>query len=143
MATVLGDTFAAERCRQAFERGSQRLDELLWNGEYYIQRIDDVNAYKYQHGLGCLSDQLIGQFHAHVLGLGDLLPAEHVRKAIKSVFDYNFRTDFRDHANCQRTYVLNDEAGLLLCTWPQRRTPQVPVRLFRRSVDGHRISCRR
>lgn len=127
MAKVLGDTSAAERCHQTFERGSQRLDELLWNGEYYIQLIDDVNAYKYQHGLGCLSDQLIGQFHAHVLGLGDLLPGEHVRTAIKSVFDHNFRTSFEDHSNCQRTYVLNDESGLLLCSWPHGGRPSFPV----------------
>ena len=126
MATALEDTSAAERCRQAFERGSKRLDELLWNGEYFIQLIDDVDAYKYQHGLGCLSDQLMGQFHAHALGLGDLLPGDHVRKAIKSIFDYNFRNDFQAHVNCQRTYVLNDEAGLLLCTWPNGGRPQFP-----------------
>ncbi|MBK8024997.1 MAG: hypothetical protein IPK19_27185 [Chloroflexi bacterium] len=114
MAGALNDTASQERCRQAAERGSRQLDDLLWNGEYYIQLIDEVDAHKYQHGLGCLSDQLIGQFHAHALGLGDLLPSEHVRKAIKSIFDYNFRSDFQDHVNCQRTYVLNDESGLLL-----------------------------
>jgi hypothetical protein len=49
--------------------------------------------------------------------LGNLLPADHVRTAIKSVFDRNFRENFDDHVNCQRTYVLNGEAGLILCTW--------------------------
>ena len=29
---------------------------------------------------GCLSDQLLGQIHAHVVGLGHLLPADHVRR---------------------------------------------------------------
>ena len=38
---------------------------------------------------------------------------------MKSIFDYNFRTSFRDHHNVQRTYVLNDEKGLLLCSWPK------------------------
>ncbi len=126
MATVLGDAALAARCREGFERGSQKLDALLWNGAYFVQRIEDVDAYKYQHGLGCLSDQLLGQLHAHALGLGDLLPHAHVRKAIKSVFDYNFLDDFRNHANCQRTYVLNGEAGLLLCTWPNGGRPKFP-----------------
>ncbi|MCC6804062.1 MAG: hypothetical protein IT319_14365 [Anaerolineae bacterium] len=126
MAKVLGDSDAAERCQRAFETGSRRFDEMTWNGEYFIQVIDDVDAHKYQHGLGCLSDQLIGQFHAHVLGLGDLLPKDHIRTAIKSVFDHNFRVGFRDHSNCQRTYVLKDEAGLLLCTWPHGGRPKFP-----------------
>ncbi len=78
LARVMGEDALALRCRERFERGSARLDELLWNGEFYIQRLEDVNAYKYQHGVGCLSDQLLGQLHARILGLGDLLPAEHV-----------------------------------------------------------------
>jgi uncharacterized protein (DUF608 family) len=126
MAKVLDEPELAERCQNAFERGSEKLDSLLWNGEYFVQRIDDVDQYKYQHGIGCLTDQLLGQLHADVLGLGDLLPREHVRTASKSIFDYNFRVGFENHSNCQRTYVLNDESGLLLCTWPHGGRPKFP-----------------
>lgn len=126
LARAQGETELAERCRAAFELGSRNLDALLWNGEYFEQHIADVDAHKYQHGAGILSDQLLGQLHARALGLGDLLPAEHVRAAIRAVFDRNFRRDFREHANCQRTYVLNDEAGLLLCTWPRGGRPRLP-----------------
>ncbi len=126
MAKVLGEPDVALRCHQAFEASSSKFDALCWNGEYYIQHLEDVDAHKYQHGLGCLSDQLLGQLHAHALGLGDLLPAEHVRKAVKSIFDYNFLEGFEQHSNCQRTYVLNDESGLLLCTWPHGGRPKFP-----------------
>jgi uncharacterized protein (DUF608 family) len=126
MAQVMQADEVARRCRAAFEKGSQNLDTMLWNGEFYIQKLDDVNAYKYQHGIGCLSDQLLGQLHARVFDLGDLLPAEHIRTAIKAIFDHNFRTSFHDHVNCQRTYVLNDEAGLILCTWPNGGQPRFP-----------------
>ena len=126
MALVMGEPDLAERCKAAFQKGSQKLDELTWNGEFFIQKLDDVDAYKYQHGLGCLSDQLLGQLHARILGLGDLLPADHIRTAIKSIYDYNFRENFEDHVNCQRTYVLNDEAGLLLCSWPNGGRPKLP-----------------
>jgi non-lysosomal glucosylceramidase len=126
MAAELGEPALADRCQKAFEVSSQKLDALLWNGEYFIQKIDDVDAYKYQHGLGCLTDQLLGQLHAHALGLGDLLPADHIRKASKSIFDYNFRSGFENHSNCQRTYVLNGESGLLLCTWPNGGRPKFP-----------------
>src|ERR687886_513251 len=126
LAQIMAEPELARRCHEVFERGSRRLDELLWNGEYFLQVLDDVNAHKYQHGLGCLSDQLLGQLHARILDLGDLLPPEHVRHAIMAIFQHNFKRDFRNHVNCQRTYVLNDEAGLVLCSWPHGGQPRLP-----------------
>ena len=126
LAEEMGEPDLAEYMRQAAVRGSQNLDALLWNGEYYVQCLDDVNAHKYQHGLGCLADQLLGQLHARILGLGDLVPIEHVRMALRSIYTYNFKHDFREHVNCQRTFVLNDEAGLVLCTWPHGGRPHFP-----------------
>ena len=126
MAQVMSEDSLGQRCRAVFEVGSQRLDQLLWNGDYYVQKIDDINAYKYQHGEGCLSDQLLGQLHARLLGLGDLLPREHICRTVKTIYDHNFRTSFSDHMNCQRTYALNDEAGLLMCTWPRGGRPKFP-----------------
>jgi non-lysosomal glucosylceramidase len=126
MAHVMGDPPLAQRCRAAFDKGRQRLDDRLWNGDYFRQQIDDIDAHPYQHGDGCLSDQLLGQVHALLLGLGDLLPREHLHRAVKAVYDHNFRADFSDHMNCQRTYVLNDEAGLLMCTWPHGGRPRFP-----------------
>jgi uncharacterized protein (DUF608 family) len=126
MARVMDEPDLAARCAEAFETGSQNLDAMLWNGDYYIQKLDDVDAHMYQHGEGCLADQLLGQLHARVTGLGDLLPTEHVRQAVKAIYDYNFRENFEDHVNCQRTYVLNDEAGLVLCTWPKGSRPKFP-----------------
>ena len=117
----------AEKYRTAFELGSKRMDEMLWGGEYYIQVIDDVNKYKYQYGKGCLSDQLLGQFLAHICGLGYVLPQEHVKKAIKSIFEYNFQQGLSEFSSVQRTYALNDEHGLLLCTWPHGGRPYLPL----------------
>ncbi|MAS38055.1 MAG: hypothetical protein CL610_28930 [Anaerolineaceae bacterium] len=126
MARVMGNDELAGRCHALFEKASARLDERLWNGEYFEQQIDDIDAHKYQHGKGCLSDQLLGQLHADLLHLGDTLPRDHVNRAIKSVYDHNFRETFSDHMNCQRTYVLNDESGLLMCTWPLGGRPRLP-----------------
>ncbi len=126
MAGIMDEQDLRQRCRQAYETGSANLDALLWNGEYYVQQLDDVNAHKYQHGAGCLSDQLLGQLHARILGLGDLLPADHVTRALKSIYEHNFKRDFSEHSNCQRVYALNDEAGLLLCTWPNGGRPDLP-----------------
>jgi uncharacterized protein (DUF608 family) len=126
LAYIMEESELAERMKRTFVQSSQTMEQLLWNGTYYNQHLADVDAYYYQHGQGCLSDQLLGQLHARALGLGDLVPSEHVKTAIKSIFDYNFRPDFSTHINCQRTYVLNDEAGLLMCSWPAGGEPRYP-----------------
>jgi non-lysosomal glucosylceramidase len=126
MAAHLGDTAAAGRYREAFASGSARVDALLYNGEYYDQRIDDVDEHRYQYGDGCLSDQLFGQTLAHVAGLGHVLPAAHVRSAIAAVHRHNLRHGFDDYASVQRTYALADDSGLVLCTWPRGGRPRIP-----------------
>jgi uncharacterized protein (DUF608 family) len=81
---------------------------------------------KYQYGEGCLSDQLLGQWAAHVAGLGYLLDPDKVRTAVRAIFAHNFRDPIGGFHNVQRVYALNDEAGLLLCSWPRGNRPTLP-----------------
>lgn len=129
MARHLGDEEAARRYAELRLKGSKLLDELLFNGEYYIQKVDEKQekASRYQYGEGCLSDQLLGQWFAEVVNLGKLLPHAHIRAALNSIFKYNFVTDFSEFPNVQRIYALNDEQGLLLCSWPRGKRPALPM----------------
>jgi uncharacterized protein (DUF608 family) len=126
IADRLGDEAAAAGYRALEARSARRLEELLWNGEYYIQRLDDVNVHPYQFGEGCLSDQLLGQQLAHVAGLGHLLPVQHVGEALHSIYRYNFRRPLGTHVNLQRAFALADEAGLLMGSWPKGGQPRMP-----------------
>ncbi len=134
MADAVGDTRAAEEFRGLLDCGRRKYDRTLFNGEYYVQRVAAARAGgrgrpgrpKYQYGRGCLSDQLLGQWAAHVAGLGYVLPRAHVRKALAAVFRHNFKADLSAHRSVQRTYALNDEGGLLLCTWPRGRRERFP-----------------
>jgi uncharacterized protein (DUF608 family) len=128
IARHLGDTAAAENYEKLLRQGGVRLDQLLWNGEYYIQKVDEAaeKAAKYQYGEGCLSDQLLGQWFAEVVDLGKLLPQERIQSALRSIFRYNFRDSFADFPNTQRLYAMNDERGLLLCSWPRGKRPALP-----------------
>jgi hypothetical protein len=126
MADAIGDPVASE-FRAIYEKGRERLDRELWNGNFYVQKTPgDVNEHRYQYGDGCLSDQMLGQWFAHVVGLGHLLPPERVRQAMAAVFRHNWRADLLDHPNCQRIYALSDEPGLLLCSWPNDGRPNYP-----------------
>ncbi len=128
MAEYLGERELAEKWRNGAQKGSEALDKILWNGEYYEQKISDeaLNQYKYQYGEGCLSDQVFGQELAHLYGLGYILPPEHIKKAVGSIYKYNFKTSMKDHESVQRGYVYQDEPGLLLCTWPKGKRPKQP-----------------
>jgi len=111
---------------ELLEKGSKLLDKELFNGEYFIQKYDKTKGYKYQYGEGCLSDQLLGQWFANIIGLGELIPKNHIKEALVSIFNYNWMDNLSDHSNCQRTYALNDEKGLLLCTWPKGNREDFP-----------------
>ncbi|MCL2604839.1 MAG: non-lysosomal glucosylceramidase [Defluviitaleaceae bacterium] len=127
IARYLNDEANAELYKIFREKGAEKLDSLTFNGEYYEQVMgEDVNTYKYQYGKGCLADQLLGQQLAHVSGFGYLLPEAHVKSAVRAIFRYNFKNDFHDHANVQRVYALNDNGGLLLCSWPNGGRPVIP-----------------
>ena len=146
MATAMGDTEAAGNYRQVREQGIKNLEQL-WNGDFYVQKVPPADTIKpmakyadanwhasviqdgqirYQCGDGCLSDQLLGAWMATVLGLDPGWPAEHIRKTLYSIYRYNFRNSFYDHPNTQRIYALNDEKGLLICSWPKGGRPALP-----------------
>lgn len=126
IARKLGEEERAQGYARQFAHSSRLVDEKLWGGEYYVQNIADVNVQPYQYGRGCLSDQVLGQYLAHVAGLGYVLPEAHVKKAIHAVYAHNFRADLTGHENVQRTYALPGEGGLLACTWPHGGRPRFP-----------------
>lgn len=126
MADYLGDHEKAEKYRTIYQKGSAKMDAMLFNGEYYEQKLPGEGYFKYQYEAGCLADQLLGQELAHIVGLGYVLPENHVRQALQSIFKYNFKGSFNDHLNVQRTYALNDDKGLLCCTWPRGGRPEIP-----------------
>jgi len=121
MAILQGDTASAQRYRCIRLAGMKNQDAQLWNGEYYIQKPGSPPANDYN--TGCHSDHLLGQWWAHQLGLGYLYPRERVRQALQSIFRYNFRHSMRGHTQIPRRYVLDDEGGLLMCSWPHGGRP--------------------
>jgi non-lysosomal glucosylceramidase len=148
MARAVGDSASAQEYRRLFENGKNWIDANLFNGEYYVQkvvgrRLEDIAkgltggsgaadpmAPDYQMGEACLVDQLLGQYMAHVCGLGYLLDPAHVRETLKSIFKYNYRADLSEHEAVQRVYALNDDAGVLVASYPSGKRPQIPFPYF-------------
>ncbi|MGO9109895.1 MAG: GH116 family glycosyl hydrolase [Thermoguttaceae bacterium] len=122
MAHEAGDPQFAQVARAIFERGSRNLDRELFNGEYYYQIPDKDHVRSVGSHNGCEIDQVFGQSWAFQVGLGRILPEGNVKKALASLWKYNFAPDvgpFRNAHKPGRWYAMAGEAGLIMCTWPQ------------------------
>ncbi|GIZ09772.1 GH116 family glycosyl-hydrolase [Flavobacterium sp. UMI-01] len=154
MATFSGDKSFAKTCNSLFEKGSQWMDKNLFNGEYYIHIIQppksrdeiaapllkgleskDLENPAYQLGKGCLVDQLVGQFMAHICDLGYLTKEEHVKTTLNSIMKYNLREDSSSGFNNMRSYVLGDEKSLVMASYPGER-PLFPFPYFTEAMTG-------
>jgi uncharacterized protein (DUF608 family) len=154
MACHLGEDDFATTCRRLFEQGSKWIDANLFNGEYYEHEIrppknksdiapslligmgaKDPTKPDYQLGSGCLVDQLIGQFMAHVCGLGYLLEPANVGKTTAGIMKYNLREGMYGHFNCMRSFAMGDESALLMASYPKDR-PKNPFSYFTEVMTG-------
>ena len=124
MAKELGDTEFAARCRKVFEAGRDATMKELFNGEYFIQKVDLKEHPKHQYADGCLADQLFGQGWAHQVGLGYVYPEEAVKSALKAIWVYNWAPDVGPQNQAhppQRWFARPGQAGLFTCTWPKSK----------------------
>jgi uncharacterized protein (DUF608 family) len=126
MAKAVGDKESRAAYHERFLLAKKSVDKMLWNGEYYIHKADVTESVQ-SYGTGCHSDQLFGQWWAHALGLGHILPSARVWSALASIVRYNRRENLREHQQFPRKYLKDDEAGLLNCTWPNGNRPDTPL----------------
>ncbi|NLG98759.1 MAG: hypothetical protein GX491_15490 [Chloroflexi bacterium] len=154
LARAAGYPEDAAQYEELGKKGAQYLDEHLFNGEYYEQKVQlmglraspteeeleklknsNPEEYallmkegpKYQYGTGCISDGVFGAWLAKLCGVETMQNRENIVKNLKAIFEYNFRESLWEHANPQRPgYAMGDEPGLLLCTWPKGGKPTLP-----------------
>ncbi|MDP4289558.1 MAG: GH116 family glycosyl-hydrolase [Bacteroidota bacterium] len=148
MAKQMNDPHFALKCDSLFRLGSEWTDKHLFNGEYYEQKITDPQTFQfinmddpatklpdYQLGKGCLVDQLVGQYMAHILDLGYLAKPENLKTTLRTIMKYNYLDDFSSVFNNMRSYVMGNEAGLIMASWPKGRL-KVPFPYFAESMTG-------
>ena len=126
MAGELGDSAFGARCRSVRERGAAEMVRELFNGEYFVHKVDPAHPESNSTGDGCHIDQVFGQSWAHQVALGRILPEAETRAALRALWKYSFapdigpyRTYMQDKLAGGRWYALPGEAGLLMCTWPK------------------------
>lgn len=146
MAEYLGEYGPRDEYLGLFEKGYKFTKEKLFNGEYFIQDIDvkdknlialhDCESYfsketgeiVNQIAGGSEIDQMLGQWHANILGIGDIFDKEQRKTALHSMMKYNFKPTLRDFPNNWRVFALGDEAGTIICDYPEGvKRPAVPI----------------
>lgn len=87
-------------------------------------------------GGGCLADQLLGQYLAHLADLGPLLETTKIRRALHSIRKYNHKKSMDRWPNVARAFALNDEAALVLFDYPDGKRPSTPFPYFTEAWTG-------
>ncbi len=164
MATYLGDSEKAAEYNGIYEKGCKWIKENLFNGRYFIQKVDvtdkeqlvrygdeeywtdrywndEAKQLKYQISDGSAIDQMLGQWHADILGLGNIFDTEQTDIALRSMMEYNYKSTMREHANPWRIFSLNDEAGSVICVYPEgSNRPRIPIPYCEETMTGFEYS---
>lgn len=139
-----------------FENGRKFLNSELFNGEYYYQKVDltdksqldrfenagnywndEAGEIKYQIGDGLIIDQCLAQWHANLMGLGQIYDKARLRTAMESLYRYNFKPAMRDFCNPCRVFSLGGEAGTVMCEYPETAfKPAIPVPYCQETMTG-------
>jgi uncharacterized protein (DUF608 family) len=85
MAEIFEDDKFLKICQKYFINGRKTFEEKLFTGKYYILDYEDDGNIHPQ----CIAGQLNGQWYAHLLDLGYILPKKSIKKAVKTMLDLN------------------------------------------------------
>jgi hypothetical protein len=156
MAEVLGENQRAEMYKRLYEKGRAWTNEHLFNGEYFGQKIDlsdksivdkfscseyywndEAEEIKYQIGEGCIIDQMLADWHSTIIGKDEIFDRDKKHKALESLYQYNYMPSVRNLANTFRNFSLNDEAGTIICSYPNpKKTPTIPILYSTETMTG-------
>jgi len=163
MAELVKDKKRHAVYSELYEKGRAWLEDNLWNGNYYFQKLDindksaveehfpgcvgyywneEAGELKYQIGEGSSIDQLLGQYHADLCGLGEVFDSDRVSTALETIYNLNFKKNMRDFFNPCRLFCMDDEAGTVICTYPEgAKRPVIPVPYAEECMNGFEYSA--
>ncbi len=134
MAKEAGDKQFAKTCSGIAALAYQNISNELFNGEYFYQELDPDHLDAPNTNNGCHIDQLLGQYWSTQLGLGDIVPNEQVKKALKSILKYNYVENYGDYLSnadipIKRWYADDDEQGVIMCSFPKGGADKAPGKI--------------
>lgn len=155
MADALGEKKRARTYRELYEKGKAFTNEILFNGEYFAQKTDlknkavidkfeaidywndEAKEIKYQVADGCIIDQMLSDYHALLIGADGIFDGKKKAIALDILFKYNYKPSMREVTNMWRNFSLNDEAGTVICSYPEGvNVPTIPIPYCEETMTG-------
>jgi uncharacterized protein (DUF608 family) len=135
MAETVGDTAFAEDCREWIKRGSETMEAKLWNeaaGSYLLYHQPETGV----KSESILSDQLVGQFFAHLHSVPRIFPEDRVRRVLETIWEHNVKVAQFGVRTSIRPDLSTDAEGFYSSMQCPSYSSLVPASLMIRS-GGH------
>lgn len=160
MGEFLGDNEKAQEYGELFHNGYNWTKENLFNGRYFFHKVDitdksitdrfsasdtywndETAEIKYQIAEGSSIDQMLAQWHADIICLGNIFDSEQVSTALKEMMKNNYKPCMGDFTNPWRVFSLNDESGSVICDYPDGvNKPKIPIPYCEETMTGFEYS---
>lgn len=156
MAKYLGENDRYEKYTALYEKGKKWTNENLFNGEYFYHKIDlkdksildryenaqyywndETKEIKYQLSDGCIIDQMLADWHAVLIGANGVFDEDKKKRALESLYKYNFKESMRTVTNMWRNFAVNDESATIICSYPHKENiPSIPLSYCDEAMTG-------
>lgn len=156
MAKHLGDEKRVSLYTHLYDSGKAWMNEHLFNGKYFCQKIDltdksivenfdaageywndEAKQIRYQVADGSIIDQMLADWHAILLGADCVFDPEKKKIALENMYRNNFKSSMREITNMWRIFSLNDEAGTVMCAYPEGcEIPAIPITYCEETMTG-------
>ena len=84
---------------------------------------------------------MLAQWHSDIIGLGEIFDKAQIESALTEMMKNNYKESMRHHTNPWRIYSLNDEAGSVICAYPDKtKKPAIPVPYCEETMTGFEYS---
>ena len=124
MAKLMDDQNSINNYAEILANGRLAQNELLWNGEYFIQVNEETPQRDYLTGSAL--DQLLGEYWVNQVGLpSGLYDTSRIKQALKALYKNNFRDSMEGYVQFPRKFLDDKDGGFQMITWPNGGRPNV------------------
>ncbi len=143
MARQMNQPAVADRYERIVAKGAPAMVDMLWNEDfgYFVHNPGPGEDEKHGSVNGCHIDQVLGEFWLRNVGLDPVLPQDKTRRALESLWTYNFSPnvgDYRKVMTAGRWYAVEGNAGLIMCSFPYGK---IEAKSGKKNYAGYLNEC--
>jgi hypothetical protein len=80
---------------------------------------------------------MLADWHAVLVGKNGVFDTDKKRTALKNLYKNNYKPSMRSVVNMWRNFSLNDEAGTVICSYPEgAKLPSIPIPYCEETMTG-------